>query len=60
MNEESQVRSDDGVSEEEALMRKHGISCEHRTIYFHKSYRYERLEDAVAYAKLESEKTDVI
>jgi hypothetical protein len=43
--------------EDKRVMEKHGIICEQRTVFFWKDYKYERLVDAVNYAKLASAKT---
>jgi hypothetical protein len=33
------------------LMEKYGITSTPRTVYFYKEFRYDRLADALAYAK---------
>lgn len=44
------------TEEDKKLMQKYGITCEQRTVYFWKTYKYEKLDDAVNYAKLMVEK----
>lgn len=41
-----------------ALMAQFGITTESKTIYCYKEHRYDRLEDAVNFAKLESQPGD--
>lgn len=43
--------------EDKKVMEKYGITHEQRTVFFWKDYKYERLVDAVNYAKLASVKT---
>jgi hypothetical protein len=43
--------------EDKAVMEKYGITYEPRTVFFCKGYKYERLVDAVNYAKLASADT---
>lgn len=38
-------------SDDKALMEKFGISAESKTIFYFDGHRYERLSDAVNYAK---------
>ena len=35
-------------------MAVHGITCETRNVYFYKGYKYDRLDDAVRYARIET------
>jgi len=35
-------------------MEKHGITCGSEDIYYYKDFRYQRLADAVSYAKIDS------
>lgn len=42
--------------EDEKVMEKYGITYEQRSVFFWKDYKYERLSDAVNYAKLASAK----
>ncbi|WP_223788550.1 hypothetical protein [Marinicella meishanensis] len=37
-------------SEQQNLMKKHGITCETKYIYKYKSYRYDDLQQAVNFA----------
>ena len=46
--------------EDKKVMEKYGIKCEQRTVFFWKDYKYERLADAVNYAKLASAKTKAV
>jgi hypothetical protein len=39
--------------EKELLMKRFGITVEQKSVYTYKSYKYERLKDAVNYAKIE-------
>jgi hypothetical protein len=42
------------TEEENKLMEQHGITCERRTVYFYKGYKYEKLNDALSYANIET------
>ena len=42
------------TEEENKLMEQHGITCERRTVYFYKGYKYEKLKDALSYAAVET------
>jgi len=33
------------------LMAKYGITCEQKMVYFYKKHKYDKLEDAINYAK---------
>ena len=35
-------------------MDAHGITCATRKVYFYKEYKYDRLEDAVRYSKIDA------
>lgn len=35
-------------------MDAHGISCATRNVYFYKEYKYDRLDDAVRYAEIDT------
>jgi hypothetical protein len=37
-------------------MEAHGITCAPRMLYYYKEFRYERLDDALRYAKLDAER----
>lgn len=39
------------TDQDAALMARHGITAEAKTIYLYAGYRYERLADAVRYAE---------
>ena len=45
------------TEEDKKAMAKYGITHEQRTVFFWKDYKYERLADAVNYAKVASAKT---
>ena len=45
------------TEEDKKAMAKYGITHEQRTVFFWKDYKYERLADAVNYAKAASAKT---
>lgn len=53
MNMKQDIRLTD---EEKQLMEQYGISCERRTLYFFEGYKYEKLQDAIRYAKVISER----
>jgi len=36
------------------MMDEHGITCESRDVFFYKEYKYDRLEDAVRYAEIDT------
>ena len=40
--------------DEKTLMAEYGITCEPKMIYFYKQYSYERLNDALRYAKIDA------
>ena len=42
------------TEEERQTMAVHGITCETKTVFSYKGYTYDRLEDAVRYARIES------
>lgn len=37
-------------------MEVHGITCETRHTYFYKDFKYDRLDDAIRYAKIDAER----
>ena len=43
--------------QDEQKMKAHGITSATRTEYFYKGYKYDRLDDAVRYAEIESART---
>ena len=43
------------TEEEVKLMERYGITCEQKTVYYYKGYKYERLDDALKYAKIHTE-----
>lgn len=45
---------------DEAMMLRYGITCEQRVIYSYKHFHYDKLDDAINFAKLEYERTDSI
>lgn len=38
------------LSEQEIIMKKHGITCEKKCIYKYKNYQYDDLQQAINYA----------
>ena len=36
------------------MMDEHGITCESRNVFFYKEYKYDRLDDAVRFAKIDT------
>ncbi|TDF38253.1 hypothetical protein EYS14_11215 [Alteromonadaceae bacterium M269] len=42
------------AKEEITLMARYGITCEQKLIYQYKRYRYNKLDDAINFAKLDS------
>jgi hypothetical protein len=36
------------------MMEAHGITCANRNVYFYKDFKYDRLEDAVRYAEIDT------
>ena len=42
--------------EEKELAKLYGITVEHKTVYLYQGHRYERLNDALNYAKLDTER----
>lgn len=42
------------TEEEKALTERYGIAVEHKSVFLYKGYKYERLEDALNYAKREA------
>ena len=43
------------TDDDEELMERYGITCEHNTVYYYMGYKYERLRDALNFAKNDSE-----
>jgi hypothetical protein len=46
------------TEEEKDLAERYGIAVEHKSVYLYKGYKYERLEDALNYAKRDSGPAD--
>lgn len=42
--------------DENALMAKFGITCEQKKVYCYKQHRYEKLEQAIEFAKIDTER----
>jgi hypothetical protein len=42
------------AKQEITLMARYGITCEQKLIYQYKRYRYNKLDDAINFAKLDS------
>ena len=49
MNQDNQV-----TEEERKLMAQYSITHENKSVYFFKGYKYDRLSDAITYAKKSS------
>jgi hypothetical protein len=47
------TEEENDMTEEEKDMKRFGITVEQKSVYTYKSYKYERLKDAVNYAKIE-------
>ena len=43
------------TEEQVELMERYGITFEQRTVFRYKDHKYERLEDALRYAKIHTE-----
>jgi hypothetical protein len=43
--------------QDKTLMAEYGITSSPKTVYFYKQYRYDRLEDALSYAKSDAKHT---
>ncbi|WP_444993837.1 hypothetical protein [Aliikangiella sp. IMCC44359] len=41
-----------------SMLKKYGITCEQKCIYKYKTYRYDKLQDAINFAKLDRELED--
>lgn len=39
---------------EKELMQRYGIIVEQKSVYFYKGYKYDRLNDALNYAKMDA------
>lgn len=44
------------TTDEELLLKKHGITTEQKIIYLYKGYRYDHLKDAISFAIIDTEK----
>lgn len=42
------------AKEEIALMAHYGITCEQKLVYHYKQHRYQKIEDAINFARLDS------
>lgn len=42
--------------QDKTLMADYGITSSPKTVYFYKEYRYDRLADALAYAKTDAKR----
>ena len=40
--------------EDRKTMEAHGITCATKNVYFYKEYKYDRLDDAVRFAKIDT------
>jgi len=43
------------TEEEKELMERYGITYEQNTVYYYMGYKYDRLQDALKYAKLHTQ-----
>jgi hypothetical protein len=43
--------------QDEVLMAEHGITSSPKTVYYYKGYRYDRLSDALSYAKSDTRRS---
>ncbi|MCW8876910.1 MAG: hypothetical protein OQJ89_16590 [Kangiellaceae bacterium] len=43
---------------DKSMIEKYGITCEQKSIYKYKAYRYDKLLDAINFAKLDHERGD--
>ena len=43
--------------QDEVLMAEHGITSSSKTVYYYKGYRYDRLSDALSYAKSDTRRS---
>ena len=43
------------TEEEEKLMKRYGITSEQNTVYYYMGHKYERLKDALNYARIQTE-----
>jgi len=44
--------------QDKTLMAEYGITSSPKTVYFYKEYRYDRLSDALSYAKSNTKRTE--
>ena len=44
--------------QDKTLMAEYGITSSPKTVYFYKEYRYDRLSDALSYAKSDTKRTE--
>lgn len=44
--------------QDKALMVEYGITSSPEMVYFYKAYRYEKLSDALSYAKSDTQRTE--
>lgn len=44
------------IEDNSKIMDDHGITSETRNVYHYKEFKYERLADAVGYAKIDAER----
>ncbi len=43
--------------QDKTLMAEYGITSAPKTVYFYKEFRYDRLSDALSYAKSDAQRT---
>ena len=44
------------TNDDETMMKRHGITCEQKSVYHYKKYQYGNLQDAINFAKLDDER----
>lgn len=44
------------TKDESKLMAQYGITCERRSVYLFAGHKYEKFEDALAYAKMDAKR----
>jgi hypothetical protein len=45
------------TEEENELMKRYGITAEQKTVYHYMNFRYDHLNDALNYARIDQERT---
>ena len=50
------IKSSELTEEDKVLMDQHNITSETRTLFYSDGYKYDKLKDALSYAKLAGER----